>query len=374
MKRIVCLLLALCLGTLALAGCGNKTYPPVKSTAEEAKTVITLTYGNRTYNVKYELYRTFFLSYREEIDGGDRSVWTGSEKESYREKINAKILGQIAEIYATEALCREIGFDQFGKDADKAVQEYIRISVEGGETSGGNIEGIGSYDEYLALLKEKYINYSVQDLIYRYYLGSEALNDYYCGQDSEFMSEFSFGSTKHTEADLREFYDGDSAIRVLWCYLPGNVYTEEKALTARDKLITARDLVTTDAEKEQKVGIAMVGLTTAAADDILNGQIVTRDNLDANLYGDIVEAAFTLGTTEISQPISVKSDQFDGYFLVYRTVKSDSFYDTHKDDVMNAFLQDALGKKIRAVKEEMISSVQFKNGLLTLDLSAVTMD
>jgi hypothetical protein len=80
-KKILALFLAL-ITLLSISACAKNKYKPVPSTDEEKKTVFTL----GEYEVPYELFRTFFLTDKEELDGGDKSVWIGSTAEEYREK------------------------------------------------------------------------------------------------------------------------------------------------------------------------------------------------------------------------------------------------------------------------------------------------
>ena len=92
MKKIIALLLALvCLGSLI--SCKRKPkYEPVESTEEENTTVMTLTIGEDKYQVKYELYRHFFLNYKSTVDGGNADVWNGESKEKYIAEIDKIII------------------------------------------------------------------------------------------------------------------------------------------------------------------------------------------------------------------------------------------------------------------------------------------
>ena len=121
MKKIIAILLALA-SLFTLASCNkDKEYPPVESSEEEARVVMTLSIDGKNYDVRYELYRAFFLTYKSEVDGKDESVWTGDEKDEYVAKIDAIILDRITEIYAAFALCERIGFDVYSKDVDKKI-------------------------------------------------------------------------------------------------------------------------------------------------------------------------------------------------------------------------------------------------------------
>ena len=92
LTSIVLIIATLALSILSLASCTKNKYAPVESTAEEKKVVMTLSIDSDKYEVKYELYRALFLALRDEVDGGDRSVWSGENKAEYIEKIDALII------------------------------------------------------------------------------------------------------------------------------------------------------------------------------------------------------------------------------------------------------------------------------------------
>lgn len=374
MKRICALLLAVCLFALMLAGCGKSDYPPVKSTEAEARTVLTISYGDRSYEIPYELYRTFFLTYRDEVDGGDRSVWSGEDSETYRETINRKIFRQMADIYAVRELCTQIGYDFYSKDADDKIREYIRVSVEGGTLDGMEIEGCGSYEAYLQRLKDDYVNYSVQDLIYRYYLGENALESFYFGTDSEYAETFRFGDITYTDADLRAFYEKEDTGRFLWICLDKDVHPTDAGVRAiHDKIVTAV-AAAGNAEKDKKAGETLFRYTTTAYGEVMAGYLVTPYNLDENQYGDLIAAALALDVHEVSQPIRVHSDAYNGYFIVYRAEKTEEYLAEHRADVVTAFLQDSLGRKLAVIRDAMVAGAVPTEELKNLDLSAVTME
>lgn len=70
MKRAVSLFLLLAILLSLLVGCKEK-YPKIESTDEEARVVATLSVGEGEYELKYELYRALFFTYKSEVDGGD---------------------------------------------------------------------------------------------------------------------------------------------------------------------------------------------------------------------------------------------------------------------------------------------------------------
>ena len=83
---------------------------------------MTLTVNEKTYEVKYELYRAFFLTYKSQVDGGDPDAWTGENKAEYIAKINGIIVDKVTEIYSAFALCDKIGFDLYSRDVENKIQ------------------------------------------------------------------------------------------------------------------------------------------------------------------------------------------------------------------------------------------------------------
>ena len=134
---------------LSLSGCKDE-YEPVESTEEEARVVMTFSANGQKYEIRYELYRALFLSNKSIVDSGDNSVWTSDGKDEAIAKINEIIKARAYEIYSTIHVAKQLGFDAYSKDSDKAVKEAVRGAVEGDDIQ----LGYGSYEAYLAALKK----------------------------------------------------------------------------------------------------------------------------------------------------------------------------------------------------------------------------
>ena len=180
MKKLLSLLIIIAT-LLSLFGCGKK-YPEVKSTAEEDRVVITLEADNKKYEIKYELYRALFWANKKSVDKGDDSVWQSDKANEYIEKIDEIIIEKASEIYSVLHLAEKLGINPYSKDVEDRIYEQICIAVEGGY----GIAGFGGdYDAYLADLAKIGINYSVQDLLFRYSIATEKINEYYIGVEDE---------------------------------------------------------------------------------------------------------------------------------------------------------------------------------------------
>ncbi len=378
MKKIIAILLVLA-SLFALASCkGDKEYPPVESTEEEARTVMTLSIDGKTYDVKYELYRAFFLTYKSEVDGGDESVWTGDKKDEYVAKIDALILERVAEIYAAFAICERIDFDLYSDDVEDKIKDNIRISVEGGSYGSAVIEGFESYEDYLASLKAINLNYSVQTLLFRYAIAVDAIDTYYIGTASsdDVDINLTVGKIEYTKEDVKEFYDSDECVRVLRASFQKKIsYTPlEKAENLKAALETAAQSKDTLEEMEAAVVTAIMGngLYSNAA-EIRDGYVIGRYNLERSYYGDMTDAAFALNIGEVSAPIEVVTDVEDSYYVLYRSYKSDEHFEENYDSIRYVYLMNYVGEISHGVAEELKGSVSYTDYLKGIDHSGIRM-
>lgn len=345
--------------------CGENEYPPVESTKEESETVMTLSFAGESYKIPYELYRTFFLQLRDSVDGGDRTVWTSSEKDTYVEKINEMILSRIAEIYAVFYLCKEAGIDPYSKETDKLVEEYIKVSVEGGDLGGVRFEGFdGNYDAYLASLEEMYVNYSVSDLFIRYTLALEELNVYYAGKETNNPADAK-GAIEYTKDDVRDFYYGEDSVRVLRAFLPSEAFTKERANEIRGAIAAK--------EGESAVANYMIGYTLSGGQDIKNGEIIGIRSLDARYYNELTDAAFSLEIGETSELISLNTEIEVGYVIIYRAQKSDAHYESCYDDIAAVYVQNEIGNLIHNTEQSLIASAAFTKAGKEINHSIISM-
>ncbi|MBQ7343903.1 MAG: peptidylprolyl isomerase [Clostridia bacterium] len=378
MKKIIAILLLLA-SIFALASCNkDKEYPPVESTEEEARTVMTLSIDGKTYDVRYELYRAFFLTYKAEVDGGDESVWTGQKKDEYVAKIDELILERVAEIYAAFAICERIGFDLYSDDVEDKIKENIRISVEGGSYGSAVIEGFESYDDYLASLKAINLNYSVQTLLFRYAIAVDAIDTYYIGTASsdDVDINLTVGKIEYTKEDVKEFYDSDECVRVLRASFQKKIsYTPlEKAENLKAALESAAQSKDTLEEMEAAVVTAIMGngLYSNAA-EIRDGYVIGRYNLERSYYGEMTDAAFALNMGEVSAPIEVVTDVEDSYYVLYRSYKSDEHFEENYDSIRYVYLMNYVGEISHGVAEELKSSVTYTDYLKGIDHSGIGM-
>ena len=378
MKKIIAIILALT-AIFSLFSCNKATeYPAVESTEEEARTVMTLSLDGKTYDVKYELYRAFFLTYKSKVDGGDESVWSGDSKDTYIRLIDEMIVDRVVEIYSAFAICERIGFDLYSKDVEKKIKENVRISVEGGSYGSTTLDGYESYDAYLAALKSLNLNYSVQVLLLRYAIAIDVIDTHYIGTASsdDIDANVSIGAIKYTKDDVRNFYFSEDCVRVLRAnFQKGISYTpEEKAEQLRNKIVDASRTPGSLEDKENAVFLAIIssGLYSNTA-EIKNGYVIGKYNLERSYYGDMTDAALSLSEGEVSQPIDVVSDVEDSYYILYRSYKSEELFEANYEDVKYVYLMNYVGEITHGVASDLKKSVSYTDVMTTLDHAAIGM-
>ncbi len=378
MKKIIAILLLIA-SLLTVTACKkDEEYPPVESTEEEARTVMTLSIDGKSYDVRYELYRAFFLTYKSSVDGGNIDVWSGENADEYIAKIDEMIVGRIVEIYAAFALCERIGFDLYSDDVEDKIEENIRISVEGGSYGSATIEGYDSYDDYLAALKAINLNYSVQTLLFRYAIAIDAIDTYYIGTASsdDVDINLSKGAIEYTKEDIKEFYDSDECVRVLRTSVQKAYHDDPlgKAEKLKSLLTEAASSKTGYEDKELAVVNTIMGngLYSDAA-EIKNGYIIGRHNLERSYYGEMTDAAFSLSECEVSDPIEVVTNEENAYYILYKTYKNDSHFEENYESIRYIYLMNYVGEIIHGVEDQLKASVTYTDILKNIDHSQIGM-
>lgn len=372
MKKIIALfILIACI--ISLVGCSYKTYPPVESTETEATTVMTLTAGDKSYEVKYELYRALFLNFKGEFDGGDNSVWTGENKDEYISAIHEHITSLILDIYSAFAVCEGIGFDLYSQDVENQINEFIRISVDGGSYAGESFIGYnGDYDAYLAYLKTLNHNYSTHVLMYRYAIAIEAIDDHFIGTYSadDIDGQITVGSMTYTKEDIEKYYFSDACVRVLRTYISEEI--DLYPLARAEKL--AADLKEAAKKGESAVSNMIMGRGPIGATDGVQGVIIAKNNLDGAFYAGMVEEAFSLEVGEVSDVVPIHDGQGMRYYIMYRGEKSAEHLEKNYSDIAYIFLRDGVGATLENMKNELEEEIIKSDFLIDLDYSTISME
>lgn len=350
MKRCLLSLFLLFSVLFCFVGCGDSTYPPIESTEAERATVMTLIDGDRQIDVPLELYRTLFLTYREELDGGDATLWQGENAEALRSAVNDKIFSRVARIYAVLSLAKEIGFDPYGTSAENKITEYIKASVDGGYIDGMSVDGYGGdYDAYLASLARMHMNYSVQTLLLRYLISLRAIEEYYQGSVDSYGNVKTEAALKPTEEELSAFYYGEESVRVLWVFLDGESYTQARAEAIRNDIAAL--------QSERAVAAYMINHTTAPGSETAAGHVIGRYTLSDAYYAEITEAAFSLSVGRTSEAIAVATGTEAGYYILYRAEKSAENYAV-LTDLSENYIENRIGETIHVKQNSLKNSAK----------------
>ena len=310
-----------------------------------------LRYGGSTYEVRYELYRAFYLNLRSDYPAG-----TLSEEDSA--ELEERVLRQITLLYATLAMCQSLKYDIYDAETEEKIQDFITVSVEGGYLGSTYIEGYGSYSAYLASLKELNMNYAVQTLIFRYSIAKALIDEHYRSESGI------YGDVKRE--DVEAFYLGADTGRYLTLYLPKQNFTYERAVQIAETLRAQRD--------EDAVFSKMVNYSTLNLETLRQGQIITPYNLDSLTYTSLTEMALTLAEGDVSEPVALYNSQNDGYIILYKARKSADHLNESYDSIVEEYVNDKAGQELSKIYESMCEDITFYPIYETLDRESIQMN
>ena len=363
MKKLISLLIILST-LLCLTAC-NK-YEPVPSTEEESRVVMTLSLDGKKYEVKYELYRALFLTYKSYVDGGDSSVWSGDNKGEYIEKIKAMIVSRITDIYAALHHAQTLGIDMYSSSVNSQIKEYIKLSVEGGVYGDQTIVGHGSYDAYLESLARSGMNYSVSELIYRYGIAIDLITEHYAGTLNEMGTALEGGALEYTEDDVKSFYNSDDSVRYMSAFVQ-SVYPG-----AYERAVALRNAMLAKAGNDEAVAITIISNSLSSAVDVKRGTLIGRYSLDEENYGAITKAAFSTSLSSVSDIIEITAGDEPGFFILYPIAKTDEHFEENYADIALTYVENEIGKKLLDVQTALTESVGITSVLESLDYSTIT--
>lgn len=365
MKKLCLLILILALTVCAIASCSGY-YTPVEPTEEEARVVMTLSYGDISYDVTYDLYRGLFLNVKNEISGGDDSVWVGTAKEEYEARAHERVSELIFDIYSAFAVCHSVGIDPFSSDFNNKISEYVKAAVDD-EPYNGN------YSAYLDALKDANMNYKAQELILRWGIAQDAIDEYYIGTASadDISGQITIGNLVFTPEDVESFYFSEECVRVIrGCMVYNGINsTEERAEDMRDAVLNVSHL------GADAVAAAMAGAgSITAQNELINGYVIGRYNLNHFYYDKITEAAFALADGEVSAVIPINDDLGSVCYVIYRAEKSEEHFDSCYDEIASIFLRDRVGEILSNAAAELQGGAEATELLSLLDYSEISMD
>lgn len=350
-KRLLSLTLAIVL-LFCLVSC-KKGYESVPSSEQELTTVMKM--GD--FEIKYELFRTFFLTNKSSIDGGDRNVWISDKASEYRAEAIELILPQIAEIYAMFAMCESYGIEVFSEEMDAKVQQYVDVSVDGGMIGDSIISGFASYEEYLEYLKSMYMNDSVSRLLIRYSLCEELLRE-------KFLTE-----TKATKEDVEEFFFGDECAHITWLNIlyEGTEYLGSEDM--RNLADKAHARLKTAKNQREVINTLVQYSAGASASQIENGFYIGKYTLDSAYMQEIIDAAFTLKAGEFSQVI----ENYYGLYIIYVMNKNASYLETESnyEEIEELYLNNKFYYALSEYKASLLKGVKYTDFFNSLNFAEI---
>lgn len=355
MKRSVLRLLALmlCLSALFLAvSCGG--YKPVTSSKEERREMTAL--GD--YTVRYELLRAFLHAFRGDYDGGDDAVWSSADADTLFAALKADAMAQIAEIYATFAVCERYGIDPWGDRVDDLVDKRVTADIDGGIIDGVEVNGYGSKKKYLAALGEMHLNDSVNRLLHRWDICSSLLYD-------KVVTNFNDGTNAVTREEVETFYYSEECAQISWLFISEStlgLYDEVGAeafiSNAYGKLYESR------ADYERMKDIIAAYTYNLSYDQIENGFCISRFGGFDRDARRLAEAAFSLGDLEISGRITTE----DGVYYLVGLAKSQQYLADaeHYEAVYDLCLANRLYGEIDAAAAALLDGAEYTDAYAVL--------
>ena len=366
MKKIIALLLAL-ISVFSLASCGDE-FEPVESTEKEKTVVMTMKYGSEEYDIPYELYRAFFLTYKSEFDLSDPD---------YVSKLNDKIIDKIAEIYSVFYMCDAIGVDAFSGTFDDEIDEFIEKSVENiiylekmaakerGETV--ELSRDEAYKIYLQRLTAQNLNYSVSILLYRYELALSEIESYYRGEaDASSLTGYDDGKIDTSREKVLAFYNSESTVKLLSYCREDDIGALNKVEKVREDMLDATD----------KDGVVMAIFTNSLYGypaEVERGMVIGKYTLSSNFFNEFTDLAFSLEVGEVSEVIEVYDGSKDLIYVLYRDEKTSEHFESCFADIAYAYVSDEIGKIKADVKAGLVSGCNFTAEYSTIDHASISM-
>ena len=352
MIKKILLLLILAAVLLSFCSCKNE-YKPVPSTDEEKKTVLTV----GKYEVPYELFRTFFLTEKETLDGGDKSIWIGDKAEESREAALSVIIPAVCDVYAMFSLCEAYGIDVNSEEIEEKVAEFVKISVEGGTIGDSAVLGFESYDAYLEYLKELYMNDSVSRLLIKYSICEELARE-------KFIEEYQFD-----EEDVSAFFASDECARITWLrrlYEYSSYFTPEYEREIADK---AYEKMKAAKNFDDIIRALVQYSSSTSTSDIENGFYIGKYTLDEEYMSEVIDAAFSLKAGEFSEVI----ENFYGLYIVYVMEKDPTYIesDAGYEEICELYLNNQFYRALKEHKERLLSDVKYTEFFNSLNFAEI---
>ena len=353
-KKIIFTFLALAM-LISLCACNKKTtYEPIASSEEEMTTVFRI----GKYDVPYELFRTFFLTNKKSLDENNASNWIGDTASEYRQKAIDEIMPQILDVYAMFSMCESYGIDINGEKVTSAVNEYVKLSVEGGMIGDVAVMGHESYDDYIAHLKTLYMNDSVSRLLIKYSVCEELLRE-------KFFSEY-----KYDKSDVEEFYYSNECAHITWMNILFENTQYLKLSEMRTLAEKAHSKLAGAKNQKEVINIFVQHSAGASASEIENGFYIGKYTLDSAYMADIIDAAFSQKAGEYSDLI----ENDNGFYIIYKMEKDSTYLDVkaNYEEIEELYLNNQLYRALEEYKSRLSESVSYSSFFNSLNFAEIS--
>lgn len=300
---LLCVFLVLAIGAavaVVVVNTVNKTFPEIPQTEEEKTPIFTI--GDET--VTYDLYRYYFLGYKNLMSNGDDSYFDGKDTAAIYAEIDEKVRTDIAYLYATLKLAETLSVED---DAlDELYETLLRMTRSGGEFADTVYVGFENEDAYRKSLAANNMTDAVYRLTLRAYAAEYAASNAFSQNASSYIT--------NTEEAMRDFFMSDDAVHVAYAYIDKNSFLSGDeayalALAAEAKLSE----VAYDLSAFIRTAIQYSSPSVSPA-SLESGMYLTRYHANAASQSDLTATAFSLAAGEMSS--IVETD--DGYFILRR--------------------------------------------------------
>ncbi len=326
--RALSLLLVLLLLLSSLVSCGERY--KLRAPTEKESTVM-MTLGEK-YDVTFDMLYTFF--HRECADRKLKaSDFSGEGGNALLAEVLAAASASLTEIYGFFSAAEEVGIDPFGKETEKEIKAWLKLTVEGGQIGSDRIEGFESYDAYLTYIRKNlFMNDAVNREMFRATVCEELLTDYYENEH------------RYSSADVEAFFESEACIHLVWLL--------------RDKTEGGLDA----AENEKLIGKVRqallagnvngaVSLTTVSAPLFYMG----RYTKDRAYYGVLIDTAYSLAVGETSEVIELGN----AFYVLKRLPKEEDDLETLYTEIEALYLADTLYGKVYDEADLLLQSIVY---------------
>ena len=132
-------------------------------------------------------------------------------------------------------------------------------------------------------------------------------------------------------------------------------------------------MIESAAKGENSVIVTIINQSTSSIDEVSNGFIIGRHNLDGAYYEELTEAAFDLENGEVSPVIRITTGEEDGYYIMYRTEKTEYNFAKCFYNVLYVYLKDKIGEKFDTAENGLKAGCEW-NDELELNYAEISME